>query len=440
MRGLDRGRAATLELVRIRVASLIAAASLVAFAACREPQPSTGPAPLVATAPTSAATNASSAHDDAGAGVGDAQVAEACELDLTNDEAMATFHYVQDFGLTAEDADKLRASLRAAAALAPIAGTLDQDTLAGCAALAKDLGDARAFSTSDAACGAAVDALKRFDAKIGGRASVDLVFAPSHCAIDLGALNACVTRCESGLSAVNVVCRSGELQGRCLGGCNGTCELSAPSACNGICRGSCDAGFRGECGSACSGRCDGRAIAGGACFGLCEGRCDAFASGACSGTCDGSCESSLSACNLGMCSGYCGAWMGDATQCDATTIALPAMPPECEVACRASVASHAECWAGRVFPRVLAASDANAAATLRTALANDLPRLDQALTMHHAVRRARDLVDATTASARSAATSAKARACADAAIAALSKSRTRLVATEDLAEKVMHAL
>ena len=293
--------------------------------------------------------------------------------DVSSVGAVMKIDWAKEFGIDVKAAASIGAGVRAAVQVGVFAASLDAKLVSACGNMAKDLGKPGTFANGQEACKAAMSAMGEVKAKIGASAKITLAVQPPRCSASLDAMADCVAECDVNVEpgSVQVECEPGKLSGTCEAQCSGRCDLSAAAQCAGTCEGSCSASFSGTCGGECNGKCDGKAMSGGSCAGKCEGSCSALAEGSCGGQCSGSCQMSAAAKCEGTCTGACSVEM-QAPSCEGK-VEPPQASAECNAACEAEVTAELTCEPAKVALVVEGGADAQAVATLRTALENNLP-------------------------------------------------------------------
>jgi hypothetical protein len=295
--------------------------------------------------------------------------------DMAKVEAIESFDFEKEFKLKADVAAKIKTGAEAAAEMKALSDKLDGDLKVACGNLAHDLGAQGDFKDGQDACKAASKAIGDAKAKLGVKAEVKLDASEPHCGVEMHAYADCAGKCDATIKpgAAEVKCEPGKLQGQCSAKCSGVCEVSAAAQCSGECHGSCDADIKGSCSGKCTGKCDGKAMdakAAGKCDGTCDGKCDAEIKGECKGKCGGECKMSAAAECKGTCTGNCSVAM-QAPKCTGK-VEPPQMSAECKAKCDASLQAKAECTPPHVVVRIVGATDAQAEAKFRAAIAKNL--------------------------------------------------------------------
>ncbi len=304
-------------------------------------------------------------------------LSESCPQDLEQIERTS-------FEVEEPTATVLRSGFVASQQVQVLAGTLEQDLLAACTALAKDLFvsekqlEPQDFSQGNEvlqACTLASEAVEKLKGLAGGTLSVNV--GPTFCKTPMSASSPCFSAC--GGSAPVVAC-DGQVSGACPGKCDGQCTLEGQNdctgSCSGTCSGACDSEFKGTCRGACEGWCDGKEATG-ECPGTCEGRCMEGARGACGGTCLGECQGSCTVEAAGECEGICEG------ECDKPlvekhcvgTVSIPDSASDCAASCGAGLLSELTCQPPSIEVTIEAAKNEDAAELLKTALTQHLPEI-----------------------------------------------------------------
>ncbi|MCA9710492.1 MAG: hypothetical protein KDK70_31920 [Myxococcales bacterium] len=304
---------------------------------------------------------------------GDAVNAAAGCPDVSSVDAIMKVDWAAEFGIDAAVGGSLKAGVGAAVRIKGFAAMLDAKLVTACGGLAKDLGKPGTFASGKEACDAAMSAMAEVKAKLGASAKLTLAVQPPSCHASLDAMADCVAECDASVEpgSVTVQCEKGKLSGTCEAECSGRCDLSAAAQCKGTCEGSCSAKFSGTCGGSCNGKCDGKAMKGGSCAGKCEGSCSALAEGTCGGQCEGSCHLAAAAKCEGTCTGECSVEM-KAPTCEGD-IEPPKASAECNAGCETQVQAEVKCEPAQVALMIEGGADAQAVATLTTAVRNNLP-------------------------------------------------------------------
>ena len=302
-----------------------------------------------------------------------------CSLDTSKLDDIENFDFAGQLKLQADVAAKLKAGTVAAVSIKKFSDKVDADLVVGCGGLAKDLGATGDFKNGQDACAAAMDAMTKAKAAMGGNLSIALVIEAPKCGVDISAQADCAAKCDPTVTggSASFKCEPGKLQGTCSANCTGSCELTAAAACSGTCSGSCDATFSGTCSGKCNGKCDGTATSGGSsgatCGGKCEGSCDAGASGSCGGKCGGSCKLDAGASCSGTCTGSCSVDM-QAPKCTGK-VTPPTMSANCSAKCDAKVSANASCTPAHISVAVKGGANADAVAKFQAAITNNFPKI-----------------------------------------------------------------
>ena len=293
--------------------------------------------------------------------------------DLSKPESILSADFAGTFKLDAATAAKLRASTAASVEIKTLSDQIDADLKVGCGGVAKDLGVAGDFKDGKTACDAALKAIGDTKAKLGATAKVAFVMVPPKCQASMSVMADCAAKCDVNVKpgSADIQCEPGKLSGRCDADCEGSCDVTAAAKCDGTCNGTCDADITAAtCSGKCTGKCDGATSSGAACAGKCDGKCDGQIKGQCKGKCGGSCDLKAKAKCEGTCTGKCSAQFKE-PKCTGQ-ITPPEMSADCKAHCEAHVQTKAECTPAKVGITIVGAVDAKAAASLKTALENNL--------------------------------------------------------------------
>lgn len=266
--------------------------------------------------------------------------------DLTKPDELAAFDFVKEYQLSRDAADKLKAAALAALEIDRLAEKLDAELGIACAQIASDLGTRGDWRGGSDACAAAIKAVQEARAKLGSKASTELVVRAPVCVVDASLMTKCASLCDSSVPAERVRAECQRRAGRCDGNCDGTCETSAPVKCGGTCAGSCDGPMRGACGGRCRGTCDGQKSSG-PCAGVCAGLCEkGTISGECKGACTGTCTLAAPGICSGICVGSCSVELTD-SRC-AGEFKTPDVSTDCRARCDLAVINQTECSSPQV--------------------------------------------------------------------------------------------
>ncbi|MFT3772531.1 MAG: hypothetical protein QM820_44625 [Minicystis sp.] len=230
--------------------------------------------------------------------------------DVTNPDRVVAFDWSKEIGVDAELAARLRGASGSAVETRLLSAQIASELRAACAGMAAELGNKGAFASTQAACQAAVDALKTTRSKLGPGAKIAVHVHPPICPEAMEDERQCAQKCSGEDKLPEATCAGGTA-GRCPGACTGPCEMRLPGPCDGACLGACEGGFTGTCDGTCKGKCDGKELKpSGECKGKCEGSCDAVGKGECKGKCSGGCQLRGSTC-AALCAGSCSVPMQD---------------------------------------------------------------------------------------------------------------------------------
>ena len=295
--------------------------------------------------------------------------------DLTKADEVAAFDFAAEYQLSRDAADKLKAAALAAMEVSLLSDKIDAELGIACSQIAHDLGNNGDWRSGNEACGAAIKAVHDARAKLGGKATAQLVVRAPVCAADASLMTKCASICDSSVPAGRVKAECELKAGRCDGNCEGICEAKSASKCDGTCSGSCDAPMKGTCGGRCRGTCDGKAVAG-PCAGVCTGTCEKGAiNGECKGMCSGSCKLKGPGICDGTCAGTCTVELTDA-KC-AGEFKTPDVSTDCRARCELAVINQTECSTPQVGIVIsgVAPRDRDTAEAMKTAVDRSYPAL-----------------------------------------------------------------
>lgn len=251
---------------------------------------------------------------------------------------------VGDFGAS-DAAQKVEALLRASADLHAAAGSVENDMLDACTAIATDLGiaagelaPAAGEARVTAACGRVAEEIDEIITTLPLGATLGISITPASCTVDLDLAASCAAECDASIQGMAMVECRGELHGSCSAMCTGECEVEGNIQCAAECRGTCSGTCTGTCHGTCSGTCSAM-DAQGNCIGTCTGTCNGTCSATCSGMCNGSCVSNVTGSCSGECYGMCSAMWDAECNGDANVTANA----ECKAACDARANAKATC-------------------------------------------------------------------------------------------------
>ncbi len=269
-----------------------------------------------------------------------AKVSERCP-DLSKADEVAAFDFSKEYVLSRDAGDKLKAAALAAMEIETLAEKLDAELGIACAQIAHDLNNKGDWRSGNDACAAAIKAVQEARAKLGSKATAQLVVRQPVCLVDPSLVTKCASICDSSVPAGKVRAECEQNAGRCDGNCDGSCEPKGSVKCEGICNGVCEGTIKGTCGGRCVGTCDGKRVNGG-CLGVCAGTCDKGAiSGECKGQCTGSCKLAKAGICQGVCTGTCTVELSD-SKC-AGDFKPPEVSTDCRARCDLAVINKTEC-------------------------------------------------------------------------------------------------
>jgi hypothetical protein len=293
--------------------------------------------------------------------------------DLALPDELSAFDFANEYQLSRDAADKLKAAALASAEMMRLSDKLDAELGIACAQIAQDLGDQGDWRSGNDACAAAIKAVKEAREKLGPKASVELVTASPACLVDASLMTKCASICDSSVPAERVKADCERQAGRCDGTCDGTCQPKGAVKCEGACSGECEGPVSGTCGGRCKGKCEGRPV-NGHCIGTCTGTCEggAFA-GQCGGLCAGICKPEAPGICEGLCVGTCTVDMTEPKCAGAFT--TPDVSIDCRARCDLAVMNQTECAVPRVGLIVTGARARDTSAALESAVEKAFPNL-----------------------------------------------------------------
>lgn len=293
--------------------------------------------------------------------------------DLAKPDEVGAFDFANEYQLSRDAADKLKAAALAAMEVNNLGDKLDAELGIACAQIAHDLGNKGDWRSGNDACSAAIKAVHDGRAKLGPKAATQLVVRPPVCLADASLMTKCASICDSSVPAGKVKADCEQKAGRCDGNCDGVCEAKAPMKCDGVCTGACEGTVKGTCGGRCKGQCDGRP-SNGACPGVCTGTCEKGAvSGVCNGQCAGSCKLAKAGICEGTCAGSCTVELAD-PKC-AGEFKTPDVSTDCRARCELEVINKTECSVPQVGFVVTGAKDRETADAMKAAIDKSFPGL-----------------------------------------------------------------
>lgn len=293
--------------------------------------------------------------------------------DLAKADEVGAFDFANEYQLSRDAADKLKAAALAAMEVNALGDKLDAELGIACAQIAHDLGNKGDWRSGNDACSAAIKAVHDARAKLGPKATAQLVVRAPICLADASLMTKCASICDSSVPAGKVKADCESKAGRCDGNCDGICEAKAPARCDGLCTGACDGAVKGTCGGRCKGQCDGRP-SNGACPGVCTGTCEKGAiAGVCNGQCAGSCKLAKAGICDGTCAGSCSVELTDA-KC-AGEFRTPDVSTDCRARCELEVINKTECSVPQVGYVVTGAKDRETADAMKAAIDKSFPGL-----------------------------------------------------------------
>lgn len=301
-----------------------------------------------------------------------ATVAQKCP-DLAKVEELAAFDFAKEYALSQDAADKLKAAALATTEIAVLEGKLDAEFGLACAQIAHDLGNKGDWRSGNEACAAAIKATQDARAKLGSKATVQLVTRDPMCLVEASLVTKCASICDSSVPSAKVHAECEQKAGRCEGNCEGTCEPRGAAKCDGTCSGTCEGPMRGTCGGKCVGTCDGKRV-NGPCLGTCAGTCNGGAiAGECKGTCTGSCKFAKAGICDGTCAGTCSIELAE-TKC-AGELKVPEVSTDCRARCELAAMNRRECSAPQVGLIVSGTKDRETSEALRSTVEKAFPPL-----------------------------------------------------------------
>lgn len=293
--------------------------------------------------------------------------------DLAKADEVGAFDFANEYQLSGDAADKLKAAALAALEVNNLGDKLDAELGIACAQIAHDLGNKGDWRSGNDACAAAIKAVHDARAKLGPKSATQLVVRPPICLADAGLMTKCAHICDSSVPADRVKAECEQTAGRCDGDCTGICEAKAPVKCAGECIGTCDGTVKGTCGGRCKGQCDGKKV-NGPCPGVCTGTCERGAiSGECNGQCAGSCKLAKPGICEGTCAGSCSVELAE-EKC-AGGFKTPDVSTDCRARCELAVINKTECSVPQVGFVVTGAKDRETAEAMKTAVDKAFPGL-----------------------------------------------------------------
>lgn len=293
--------------------------------------------------------------------------------DLAKADEVGAFDFANEYQLSRDAADKLKAAALAAMEVNLLGDKLDAELGIACAQIAHDLGNKGDWRSGNDACSAAIKAVHEARAKLGPKATAQLVVRPPVCLADASLMTKCASICDSSVPNERVKAECVQKAGRCDGNCDGICEAKSPAKCDGVCTGTCEGTVKATCGGKCKGQCDGKPV-NGPCSGLCTGTCDKGAiAGSCIGQCGGSCKLAKAGICEGVCAGTCTVELTDA-KC-AGEFKTPDVSTDCRARCEIEVINKTECSVPQVGLVVNGAKDKDTAEAMKTAVDKSFPGL-----------------------------------------------------------------
>jgi hypothetical protein len=293
--------------------------------------------------------------------------------DLSKADEVSAFDFGKEYVLSRDAADKLKAATLAAMEIEQLSEKLDAELGIACSRIAQDLGSKGDWRSGNDACAAAVKAVHDARARLGPKASAQLVVRQPVCLADASSMTKCASICDSSVPAQKVKADCDKRAGRCDGNCEGTCEAKVPTKCDGACSGTCEGTIRGTCAGRCAGTCDGKPSKG-ACPGTCVGTCErGLAVGECKGSCTGACRSAKAAICEGVCAGTCSVDLSD-PKC-AGEFKTPEVSTDCRARCELAVINHTECSVPQVGLVVTGAKDRETEGAMKSAVDKAFPGL-----------------------------------------------------------------
>jgi len=293
--------------------------------------------------------------------------------DLTKMDELAAFDFAKEYVLSRDAADKLKAATLAALEIGTLAEKLDAELGIACAEIAHDLGNKGDWRSGNDACAAAIKSVQDSRAKLGAKASTQLVVRTPICLADASLVTKCASICDSSVPAGKVRAECEQKAGRCDGNCEGTCEPRGAVKCDGTCSGTCEGTTRGTCGGRCVGTCDGKRVNGG-CLGTCVGTCDRGAmNGECKGQCTGSCRLAKPGICDGVCAGSCTVELAE-VKC-AGDFKAPEVSTDCRARCDLAVVNKTECSMPQVGFVIVGGRDRETSEAMKSAVDKAFPAL-----------------------------------------------------------------
>ena len=293
--------------------------------------------------------------------------------DMSKPEEVAAFDYAKEYVLSREAGDKLKAALLASMEINTLADKLDAEFGISCSQVAHDLGNKGDWRSGSDACAAAIKAVQEARARLGPKATLQLVARSPVCLADPSIETKCAAICDSSVPAGKSQSGCEQKAGRCDGNCDGVCEAKGGAKCEGMCTGTCEGPIRGTCGGRCVGTCDGKRVAG-TCLGNCEGKCDKGAmSGECRGNCLGSCKFSKPSICDGICAGSCTVELAE-MRC-AGDFKPPEVSSDCRARCDLAVMNKTECSTPQAGLLVAGSKDRETTDAMKSAVDKSFPGL-----------------------------------------------------------------
>lgn len=292
--------------------------------------------------------------------------------DMAKADELSAFDFGNEYQLSREAADKLKAAALASMEVVALSEKLDAELGIACAQVAHLLGNKGDWRSGNDACAAAVKAVHDARQKLGAKASMQLVVRQPLCLAEVGSMTKCASLCDSSVPAAKVKADCETKAGRCDGTCDGTCE-SRSMKCEGTCSGTCEGTIKGTCSGKCNGTCDGKPSRG-PCAGVCAGTCDKATQGECKGECKGACKlAKPGICGEGLCVGTCSVELAE-PKC-AAEFKSPEVSADCKARCEIAVMNHTECTAPVAGLVIAGSKDRETVEAFRTAVDKAFPGL-----------------------------------------------------------------
>ena len=293
--------------------------------------------------------------------------------DLTKADELSAFDFANEYVLSQDAADKLKAAALAATEVGILADKLDAEFGIACSGVAHDLGSKGDWRSGNDACSAAIKSAQEARAKLGPKATLQLVARVPVCLVEASLVTKCASICDSSVPAGKVRSECEAKAGRCDGNCDVVCEPRGSARCDGVCTGVCEGPVRGTCGGRCLGTCDGKRV-NGACLGTCVGACaGGAASGECKGACTGSCKLARAGICDGICAGTCSVELAE-VKC-AGEFKAPEVSTDCRARCDLAVMNHTECSTPQVGFLVTGTRDRETGEALKGAVDRSFPTM-----------------------------------------------------------------